>query len=314
MRARGAAREALQAASSSTATARALLSARTARGVAVEAGWVAAHLAIYPLGLLGEKARDEARRLTVADLPPLQRALHVGDVEAAGTPILLVHGIFDNRSVFALLRRGLRRRGFNTVATMNYSPFTTDLRDAATLLAQRVEAICAQTGYDRIHIVGHSLGGLVARYYIQRLGGDARVHTLVTLGTPHGGTHAARVAPPYLLVRQLRPGSSLLAELDAPAPGCRTRVLAFWSDIDRLVVPQRNARVEHPDLAVRNVLVRGVGHLSLPIDGTVVHTLCAALAQLDQHGDTLRAGVTAIGADGSVRPERRRDDDGRAAG
>ena len=55
-------------------------------------------------------------------------------------------------------------------------------------------------------LIGHSLGGLIARYYVQCLGGDERVHTLVTLGTPHGGTATAylRARPAG---RQLRPGS-----------------------------------------------------------------------------------------------------------
>ena len=60
-----------------------------------------------------------------------------------------------------------------------------DVARGATDLGSRIEEICEQTGHDRVHVVGHSLGGLIARYYVQRMGGDARVHTLCTLGTPH---------------------------------------------------------------------------------------------------------------------------------
>jgi pimeloyl-ACP methyl ester carboxylesterase len=190
----------------------------------------------------------------------------MGDVVAAGTPILLVHGLVDNRSVFTLLRRTLRRRGFGQVIPVNYSPFTQDVRTAAARLARLVEKTCEETGYERVHVVGHSLGGVVARYYVQRMGGDARVHTLCTLGSPHAGTLAAHLLPSRL-VRQLRPGSELMQELAAPSPGCRTRFVAFWSDLDQLIVPKRSARIEHADLSVRNVLLRGVGHMSLPIDG-----------------------------------------------
>ena len=56
-----------------------------------------------------------------------------------------------------------------------------------------------------------------------------------------------------------------MAELAEPAPGCRTRFLAVWSDLDQMIVPKRAARIDHPDLDARNVLVRGVGHMSLPI-------------------------------------------------
>ena len=141
-------------------------------------------------------------------------------------------------------------------------------------------------------MVGHSLGGLIARYYVQRLGGDERVHTLVTLGSPHAGTLTAHLLPMHLC-RQLRPGSELYAELAEPAR-CRTRFVAYWSDLDQLIIPHSGARLEHPDLAARNVRVHGVGHMSLPLDGRVVHEISALLSQLDTDGATLQAGVTAL--------------------
>jgi triacylglycerol esterase/lipase EstA (alpha/beta hydrolase family) len=193
---------------------------------------VATHVALYPLGAVRERARSTARPLSLHALPPVHRGLLIHDVEAAGTPILLVHGMVDNRSIFTLLRRGLRRRGFGQVFSHNYSPLTTDVACGSPPARERVEAVCAETGYERIHVVGHSLGGLVARYYVQCLGGDARVHTLVTLGTPHGGTQAARLFP-HALLRQIRPGSRLLAELAAGAPGCRTRFIAYGATSTR---------------------------------------------------------------------------------
>lgn len=272
------------------------------RGAAVELGWVAAHAALYPLGAVAERARGhDADRRDLTGLSPVQRGLFVGDVEAAGTPILLVHGMVDNRSIFTLLHRGLRRRGFHRVLTLNYSPLTRDVRLAATSLATRVEELCEETGFERIHLIGHSMGGLIARYYVQCLGGDARVHTLVTLGTPHAGTRAASLVP-HDLARQLRPGSDLVRELAQATPGCRTRFLAVWSDLDALIVPKRHARVDHPDLDARNLLVRGVGHMSLPINRRAVHEIGLTLAQLDPAGTTVTAGVTSIRSDGPADP------------
>jgi pimeloyl-ACP methyl ester carboxylesterase len=248
-------------------------------GIALETAWVATHIASYPLGLTREKLRV-SDRYSLTHLPPGQRGLLVADVEAAGMPILLLHGMVDNRSIFTLLRRGLRRRGFGRIVAVNYSVLTNDIPSAAQRLAGHVEQLCAESGYDRVHIVGHSLGGLIARYYVQRLGGDERVHTLVCLGTPHNGTKAALFVP-RRIAGQLRPGSDVIAELAEPAAGCRTRFVSVWSDLDQLIVPKRSARIDHPDLTVRNVFVRGLGHLSLPVDGRVVHAICAALAQLD---------------------------------
>ena len=275
----------------------ALASGPGIRGAGVEMAWIAAHVALYPLGVARERQCRAwgpfgyQRRL--GDLPPEQRGLVVFDVEAAGTPILLVHGMVDNRSIFTVLRRGLRRRGFGRVATMNYGPIVGDVRRVAGDLAAAVEELCAETGYERVHVVGHSMGGLIARYYVQRLGGDERVHTLVTLGTPHHGTWHAYLLPTRL-VRQLRPGSELLEELDAPTPDCRTRHVSIYSDLDQMVVPQHSGRLHHPDLHARNVLVRGVGHMSLPIDPRVVHEVCTTLAQLNTDGSTMRAGVSRL--------------------
>jgi triacylglycerol lipase len=111
------------------------------------------------------------------------------------------------------------------------------------------------------------------------------VRTLVTLGAPHSGTRTAR-AVPLRLCRQLRPGSDLVRELAAPAPGCRTRFVAVWSDLDQVIRPASNARLEHPDLDSRNVLVRGLGHMSLPFARPVAYQVALALTP-DGHGAEL---------------------------
>ncbi|MFI5713581.1 esterase/lipase family protein [Kribbella sp. NPDC051620] len=265
--------------------ARSVLSPRVLQGAAVELGWITTHLAMYPLGLVGASG-NRAERLTLNGLTPAQRSLLVGDVQAAGTPILLAHGIIDNHTVFALMRRQLLRRGFTRIETFSYSPLTLDVRSTAERMGAEIERLCEESGSDQIHIVGHSLGGLIARYYVQRLGGSERVHTCVTLGTPHQGTVAARLLP-WPLVKQLRPDSDLMTELAEPAPDCHTRFVAFYSDVDQLIVPQRRARIRHPDLIARNVRVDGVGHLSLPFHGDVVHQITGMLSHLDDEQHTV---------------------------
>src|SRR3954451_6223349 len=241
---------------------RSALSPSVLQGAAVEVGWLTTHLAMYPLGLVGGSTpRALPARLNLAGLGPAQRGLLVSDVRAAGTPILLVHGIVDNHTVFSLMRRQLLRRGFSRIHTFSYSPLTLDVRRTAERMGEEIEALCEESGYERIHVIGHSLGGLIARYYVQRLGGDERVHTCVTLGTPHQGTLPAYLIPGRL-ARQLRPDSDLIEELREPAPGCRTRFVGVWSDLDQMIAPKRAARVNHPDLEARNVRVRGVGHMS----------------------------------------------------
>jgi pimeloyl-ACP methyl ester carboxylesterase len=255
---------------------RSLLSPTGLTGGLTELAWVGAHALLWPLGTRTEQLRPDGA-VRPGPQPPGVRALFADDPLAARVPVLLVHGMVDNRSIFAVMRRSLRRRGFAQVCSWNYSPLVRDVQSAAVALGAHVEQICRETGHDRVHVVGHSLGGLVARYLVQRLGGDERIDSLVTLGTPHAGTLLAH-ALPTSLARQLRPGSALIRELAGPAPGCRTRVTAVYSDLDQLLVPSTAGRCEHPDLGARNVLVRGVGHMSLPIHRAVVDEVAATLA------------------------------------
>ena len=160
----------------------------------------------------------------------------------------------------------------NIEELMKGSPDVLQLAIYATSIG--LHRILEAYGFRPTVVVGHSLGGLISRYYVQRLGGDRRVESLVTLGTPHHGSVWAHVGPTPL-IRQLRPGSPVIRELEEPAPDCRTPVTAIYSDLDQMVVPSAAGRCEHPDLRARNVLVRGVGHMSLPIHRAVVDEVAA---------------------------------------
>jgi hypothetical protein len=265
---------------------RALCSPGTLTGGLTELAWIGAHVLMYPLGARTEALRTDSR-VRPGEQPPAARALFAADPLAAHIPVLLVHGLVDNRSVFTVMRRSLRRRGFAQVCSWNYSPLLTDVARGAAELGEHIERLCEQTGHERVHVVGHSLGGLIARYHVQRQGGDRRIESLVTLGTPHQGSLWAHVLPTPL-VRQLRPGSPLLRELAQPAPTCSTRVTAIYSDLDEMIVPTSSGQCEHPDLAARNVLVRGVGHMSLPMHRGVADEVAATLAGVRRTAEPAR--------------------------
>ncbi|MFC5660391.1 esterase/lipase family protein [Streptomyces nogalater] len=258
------------------------LSVTLLRATALEAAILAGHLLLYPTGLIREHHSaalpapdDGTARLPVRPAPP----------------VVLLHGFIDNRSVFVLLRRALAQHGRQRVESLNYSPLTCDIRTAAELLGRHIEEICERTGSARVDIVGHSLGGLIARYYVQCLGGDLRVRTLVTLGTPHSGTRVAPLADAHPIVRQMRPGSAVIEELARPAPGCRTRFVSFWSDLDSLMVPLESACLEHPDLDAHNIRVSGIGHLALPVHPAVAAVIREVL-DAPHPGDRITGGLT----------------------
>ena len=255
---------------------RALCSPAALTGGLTELAWVGAHVLMYPLGTRTEELRPDPR-VRPGEQSAAVRALFAADPLAARIPVLLVHGLVDNRSIFAVMRRGLRRRGFSDVCSWNYSPLSSDIARCAADLGARIERVCEQTGHERVHVVGHSLGGLISRYLVQRLGGDRRIDSLITLGTPHQGSLLAHVVPTPL-IRQLRPGSPVLRELEQPARDVTTRITAIYSDLDQMVLPTSSGRCDHPDLGARNLLVRGVGHMSLPIHRGVVDEVAVTLA------------------------------------
>ncbi|KAA0935495.1 lipase family alpha/beta hydrolase [Streptomyces apricus] len=277
------------------------LSLTLLKATALEIAILAGHLVLYPSGMTPERRPSPVPPRTLAHLPdadldpapgpdPAGRAANSTASSAADgiadaarlpcpnrPPVVLLHGFIDNRSVFVLLRRSLAQHGRQQIESLNYSPLTCDIRTAAELLGRHIEEICERTGRQEVDIVGHSLGGLIARYYVQRLGGDVRVRTLVTLGTPHAGTRVVPLANAHPIVRQMRPGSGVLRELCEPAPHCRTRFVSFWSDLDQLMVPLETACIAHPDLLVQNVRVSGIGHLALPVHPAVAAGIRQAL-------------------------------------
>jgi pimeloyl-ACP methyl ester carboxylesterase len=252
---------------------------------------LAGHLILYPTGISQEQpAPGHAPRRAGQDTDARPDSPAALPTEGrAHPPVLMLHGFIDNRSVFVLLRRSLRRHGWRHVEALNYSPLTCDLRKAADLLGKHVEEVCLRTGHHQVDIVGHSLGGLIARYYVQRLGGDSRVRTVITLGTPHSGTRVAPLMSAHPIIRQMRPDSDVIAELALPAPHCRTHFVAFWSEDDQVMAPPRTACIEHPDLSAYNVHVTGVGHLALPVNGTVAAGIREALASVEEAEGTGRA-------------------------
>ncbi|MGW6585712.1 esterase/lipase family protein [Streptomyces globisporus] len=273
------------------------LSSALLGATALELFVLTGRLVVYPFGLTPERggtAPAEPGPPATAGPSATTATTALPATTAATPPVVLLHGFIDNRSAFVVLRRVLTRHGRH-LASLNYSPLTRDVRTAAELLGRHVEEICARTGHGRVDIVGHSLGGLIARYYVQRLGGDRRVRTLVTLGTPHGGTAVAPGAGVHPIVRQMRGGSSVIEELRGPAPGCRTRFVSFWSELDQVMVPVETACVDHPDLDAVNVRVTGIGHLALPVHPTVAAAVREALEAPEAGEDNATAtGATSV--------------------
>ena len=169
--------------------------------------------------------------------------------------VLLVHGYCCNRGLWWRMRQRLEKRGFQVV-TMNLEPPFGRIEAFADQLHRAVEVLVARTGIDRLILVGHSMGGLVARSYLATYG-TGRVTRLVTLGTPHQGTLLAHLAPGEC-TRQMRPGSEFLRNL-ADAEQLGVPVLTIWSKADELVVPPESSRLAGAEERV----LQDIGHMAM---------------------------------------------------
>lgn len=187
----------------------------------------------------------------------------------ARPPLLLVHGYGCSRAVWWYLRRCLQAAGW-TVATINLEPIYTSIDDYLDPLAARIDAVLADTGAERLILVGHSMGGLVARAYLQRYG-EAQVAALLTLGTPHQGSRLA-----YLgcgeNARQMRPGSPWLQALARPT----VSTWLIYSRHDNYVTPQSNLTLP----GIPGQALDSLGHVAMLLSPRVVQAALAALATL----------------------------------
>lgn len=110
----------------------------------------------------------------------------------ASRVVVFVHGYGAAGPVFEPMRAHVERALDVPTVDFTYGSLSGFARVARDLAAHVDRAAGPHA---RVDLVGHSLGGLVARWYVQELGGAARVERLVTLATPHAGTRSARIAP-----------------------------------------------------------------------------------------------------------------------
>ena len=201
------------------------------------------------------------------------------DADTTAPPVLLLHGYGCNSGYWSHLAPRLDAAGISH-ATVDLEPLTGDIDDYAPLVERAVRALCTASGGNKVVIVAHSMGGLVARAWM-RACGHARVARLITLGTPHHGTclaafgiglnaaqmrRAARAEPPECAwLRDLAQGE------DAQA---RRLVTSLYSHHDNIIAPQTSSELP----GARNLAFGGVGHVALGRSARVLDVVMAELA------------------------------------
>ncbi|HCU50326.1 MAG TPA: lipase [Micromonosporaceae bacterium] len=190
-------------------------------------------------------------------------------------PVVLVHGTGGNAQTWAPFVPELRRAG-HCVFAPNYgeSGFgllgiyaTAPVRESARQLADYVDKVLAETGAEKVSIIGHSQGGMMPRYYLRFLGGAAKVNELIGLAPSNHGTENP-FAP---IISRLCPacadqiaGSPFMLELNADRdvePGVDYTVLS--TRLDEVVTPQASQFLKGPANRVTNITIQDACPLNL---------------------------------------------------
>lgn len=228
-------------------------------------------------------------------------------------PVVLSPGTFANSGAnWVALAPMLANEGY-CVYTYNFgmTPLSMgrvgglgDNAASARTLRDVVDKVLAATGAEKVDIVGHSLGGMMPHYYLKRLGGAAKVHTLVGLGPSNHGTtlsglvdlgrklHALGFVNGLIdyagatSLKQQQVGSDFQQELwrdGDTVPGVRYVVIATAHD--KVVTPYTNSFLHGGDVTTIRLQdqcpLNPVGHVGLFLDGPTLQNVLNVLGPDD---------------------------------
>jgi triacylglycerol lipase len=157
-------------------------------------------------------------------------------------PVLLIHGIDDTGAVFNKMRGYLGERGWS-VYTLDLVPNNGDV-GLDKLAKQVADYVVANFAPEQpLNLVGFSMGGIVSRYYVQRLGGIERVQRFTTISSPHYGTVMAYASQRPGCV-QMRPNSIFLKDLNSDAAMLKQlNFTSIWTPYDLMIVPGNSSQM-----------------------------------------------------------------------
>ncbi|WP_341909842.1 alpha/beta fold hydrolase [Polaromonas sp. YR568] len=186
--------------------------------------------------------------------------------------VVLVHGFFCNRGFWNPWLKRLRTEGHPFIA-LTLEPVFGSIDAYVPAIDAAVTRITEATGLAPL-LVCHSMGGLAARAWLKHMKAEPRVHRIVTIGTPHGGTWLARFGHGHN-TRQMRLQSDWQQQLDQGMPEGRHALFTCWySNCDNIVFPTSTAILAGAD----NRRVPAAAHVQMAFLPEVMDGTLALLA------------------------------------
>jgi triacylglycerol lipase len=211
----------------------------------------------------------------MTDIPTADRSqLSLREPRTNRNPVLLVHGLTDTSHKMRSIAHHLRGSGWEVYA-IDLSPNNGDAK--LEVLAQQIADFVdlTFTPHQQIDLIGFSMGGLVSRYYIQRLGGTCRVQRLITISSPHRGTVAAYFSQRPGCV-QMRPDSEFIVNLNRELDCLRQLdFTSLWTPFDLMILPPTSSQLG----LGTEIMLPVVAHPLMVFDRRCLDTIAIALAQ-----------------------------------
>jgi triacylglycerol lipase len=198
-------------------------------------------------------------------------------------PVVLVHGIFDTGKVFRKMVLYLQEKGWS-VYELDLVPNTgfASLDNLAQQVANFINTIFPPE--QPVDLVGFSMGGIISRYYVQRLGGINRVQRFVTISSPHHGTWVA-FCNPGLGCFQMRPDSAFLQDLNQDAAMLdQINFTSIWTTYDLMIVPANSSQMAFG----QEVILPVFNHAWMLTDPRSLAAVAEALAAPLKHAPQLK--------------------------
>jgi pimeloyl-ACP methyl ester carboxylesterase len=184
------------------------------------------------------------------------------DPECVLPPVLLLHGMYHNPSIWIFYRGRLRAAGFRNLKLWNYPTGRVTFPELEERLKGEIAALSDRFDGRPVILVGHSLGGLLARAVASDPETAARIHAIVALGAPHHGTKTV-VLGMGKLVKELIYRGPLIQEIESrTAPPEDLPRLNVYTPIDNSVLPPDAARICEPGW--QEFETAPISHVSLP--------------------------------------------------
>lgn len=207
-------------------------------------------------------------------------------VERVGNPIVAVHGFGQTRDVFRKMKHYMKHRGREFHLFNYFTPQS--IPRTARQLSKYIDRVLLKTGADKVDLMGHSLGGLVVRYYVQALGGGGKVSHCITLGAPHSGTRIALyipVLPSMVQMNRILRANGFCRKLNLMKKPAGVRFINVYSPYDFFVQSEDRGYWSQAD---KNICLDFAGHLGMIMDYRFFDVLLRELRTQETSGKVIQ--------------------------